>query len=134
MQNETIGLTSKNAIFNKNSFSNSEIVIGFVAFKWVQKWSWILILSPDWLYTQNETNFNCQFENCVLHYYGSLCLDENYDFNIQGTLCNLITRLSTIKLTIRRIFHCQLEVIFYIHKRVACNVFMFRGLLRLWFE
>ena len=61
MQIETIVFTSKNTIFNRSWFANSEIVIRFVVLKRVREWSLILILSPSWLCTQNETNFNYQF-------------------------------------------------------------------------
>ena len=43
---------------NGSSFQGFEIAIGFVASKQVWEWSRILISSPGWLYTQNETQLN----------------------------------------------------------------------------
>ena len=54
MQIEIIVLTSKNTIFNWNSFANSEIAIEFVMSKQVQIWIWILILSPSLPCTHNK--------------------------------------------------------------------------------
>ena len=66
MQIKTIILTSKNMIFHRNLFASSETFIGFVASKWVRKWSRILIPSLSWSYTQNEVKFNCQFHRLSL--------------------------------------------------------------------
>ena len=54
-------LNSKNTIFNKSSFVNSKIAIGFVTSKQVRKWYWILILSLSWTWTLNEANLNVNF-------------------------------------------------------------------------
>ena len=54
-QIETIRLILRNVIFNRSLFAKSEIAIGFVASKWVLKWSRILILSLSWSCMQNET-------------------------------------------------------------------------------
>ena len=61
MQIEIIVLTSKNTIFNGSLFFNSETVIEFVALKRVQRWSQILISSPDWPCMQNEAKLNWYF-------------------------------------------------------------------------
>ena len=58
-------LTSRNVIFNRSSFRDFETTIGFLASKRVQKWSQILISSPGWPCTQNETRLNWQFTNCL---------------------------------------------------------------------
>ena len=54
-------LISKNAIFKGRAFVKYETVIRFVASKWVQKWSRILILSPGWSCKQNKTKSNWHF-------------------------------------------------------------------------
>ena len=38
----------QNAIFNENSFTNSEIAIRFMTSKQFRKWSQVMILSPGW--------------------------------------------------------------------------------------
>ena len=58
MQNGLKVLSSKNVFFKRSSFGNFETIIGFMASKKVFEWSQILILSPSWPYTQNETSFN----------------------------------------------------------------------------
>ena len=45
-QNNATGLTSKEELFNRSSFSNSETANGLVMSKQVRRWSQILIWSP----------------------------------------------------------------------------------------
>ena len=66
MQNGAKELTLKNELFNCSSFDNFETANGLVTWKWVGKWSHILIWSPSWPCMQKRDNFNWQFslEKC----------------------------------------------------------------------